>query len=236
MYHGRVLDYLQGVGLEQGATVMILQPDQGHAWVNVGYAGSVGSVTAMNEKHLSIGEMGGRGEGNWDGKPMAQLMREVMEKAATLDEAIAILRKGPRTCQYYYVMADAKSKCAVGIAATPDKFEIIKPGESHPDLPHAIKDAVLMSAGDRYEALAGRVKTGHGKIDASAARDLMTRPVCMKSNIHTVLFEPGTLDFWVANADSKNVASHTRYTRYNLAELLKGPPVVDETETAPAAK
>jgi hypothetical protein len=45
----------------------------------------------------------------------------------------------------------------------------------------------------------------------------------MSSNIHSVLFAPDTLDFWVANADSKNVASHTRYTAYNLAELLRTP-------------
>jgi hypothetical protein len=44
----------------------------------------------------------------------------------------------------------------------------------------------------------------------------------MNSNIHSVLFDPETLDFWVANADSTNPASHTRYTKYNLAELLKG--------------
>lgn len=81
-----------------------------------------------------------------------------------------------------------------------------------------------MSAGDRYEKLVERVKAKYGHIDSSAARELMTRPVCMKSNIHSVLFEPDTLDFWVANADGKNVASHTRYTRYNLGELLKGPP------------
>ncbi len=49
----------------------------------------------------------------------------------------------------------------------------------------------------------------------------MKRPVCMTLNIHSVLFEPDTLDFWVANADSKSVASDTRYTHYNLAELLK---------------
>jgi hypothetical protein len=42
----------------------------------------------------------------------------------------------------------------------------------------------------------------------------------MTSNIQSVLFAPDTLDFWVANADSQNVASHTRYTHYNLAELL----------------
>jgi isopenicillin-N N-acyltransferase like protein len=221
MYHGRILDYLRGMGLEQNAVVIVSKPDQGNAWVNVSYAGFIGSVTAMNEKHLSIGEMGGRGEGNWDGKPMAQLIREVMEKANTLDEAVAIMRKGPRTCEYFYVVADAKSKTAVGIAATPTLFEVVKPGEGHPRLPHPIKDTVLLSAGDRYEELAKRVKSGYGEFTADTARDLMTRPVCMTSNIHSVLFDPETLDFWVANADSKNPASHTRYTKYNLRELLK---------------
>jgi outer membrane lipoprotein-sorting protein len=223
MYHGRILDYLRGMGLEQNAVVMICKPDRGNAWANVSYAGFIGSVTAMNEKHVAIGEMGGRGEGNWDGKPMAQLVREVMEKANTLEEAVAIMRKGPRTCEYYYVISDSKTKTAVGIAATPTLFEVVKPGEAHPRLPHPIKDAILMSAGDRYEELAKRVKAGYGKFTADEARDLMTRPVCMTSNIHSVLFDPETLDFWVANADSKNPASHTRYTKYNLAELLKRP-------------
>ena len=221
MYHGRILDYLRGLGLEQNATVMILQPDQGNAWVNVSYAGFVGSVTAMNEKHIAIGEMGGRGEGQWNGKPMAQLVREVMEKASTIEEAIAIMRKGPRTCEYYYVISDGKTGRAAGIAATPTEFEIIRPGETHPRLPHAFKDVVLMSAGDRYETLAQRVREGYGKFNAQSARDLMTRPVAMKSNIHSALFAPDTLDFWVANADGQNVASHTRYTHYNLAALLK---------------
>jgi hypothetical protein len=177
--------------------------------------------------------MGGRGEGNWDGKPMAQLVREVMERASTIEEAVAIMRQGPRTCEYYYVISDAKSKRAVGIAATPEKFETVWAGQSHPRLPHAIKDAVLMSADDRYEKLAERVKAKHGKIDADSARDLMCRPVAMTSNIHSVLFGPDTLDFWVANADSKNVASDCRYTRYNLAELLSAQP---ESDVPAAAK
>ena len=221
LYHGRILDYLRGLGLEQNAVVVVNQPDEGNAWVNVSYAGFIGSVTAMNEKQIAMGEMGGRGEGRWDGKPMAELVREVMEKADTLDQAIDIMRKGPRTCEYYYVISDAKSKRAVGIAATPDTFETIWPGQAHPRLPHAIEDAVLMSAGDRYEELVRRVQDHYGKIDAQCARDLMKRPVCMTSNIHCALFAPDTLDFWVANADSKNPAAHTRFTHYNLAELLQ---------------
>jgi hypothetical protein len=225
MYHGRILDYMKGVGLEQNAVVIVHQPDGGrNAWVNVSYAGFVGSVTAMNEKHISIGEMGGRGYGDWDGKPMAQLVRDVMEKANTLDEAVEIMRKGPRTCEYYYVISDGKTKDAVGIAATPTTFETIRPGQSHPRLPHAVPDAVLLSADERYEELARRVKAGYGKFDAQSAMQLMTRPVCMTSNIHSVLFAPDTLELWVANADSDHPASHTRFTHYDLADLLKSEP------------
>ena len=78
-------------------------------------------------------------------------------------------------------------------------------------------------AGLSYELDAGRTlaiigESGSGK--SVSARALMGPPVCMKSNIQSVLFAPDTLDFWVANADSKNVASQTRYTHYNLAGLL----------------
>jgi hypothetical protein len=224
MYHGRVLDYLKGVGLEQNAVVMVYQPDYGNAWVNLGYAGFIGSVTAMNEKGISIGEMGGGGYGAWDGKPMAELMREVMEKANTLEDAVRIMRDSPRTCHYYYVVSDGKTREAVGIAATPGEFLVVHPGQSVPQLPHAFEDAVLLSAGNRYEELCNRVKSNYGAFDAESARELMSRPVCMTSNIQSVLFEPDTLDFWVANADSKNVASATRFTHYNLRELLKSQP------------
>ena len=224
IYHGRVLDYLRGVGLEENAVVIVSRPDQGNAWVNISYAGFIGSVTAMNDKQLCLGEMGGRGEGNWDGKPMAQLVREVMEKCSTIDEAIDFMRRTPRTCEYYYVLSDAKTHRACGVKATPEIFDVVWTGESHPELADPVADTVLMSGGSRYQELVKRVKAGFGTFDAPAAINLMTPPVCMTSNIHSVLFAPDTLDFWVANADSKNVASEARYTKYNLRDLLQNPP------------
>ena len=224
IFHGRILDYMKGVGLEANAVVIVSQPEQGHAWINVSYAGFIGSVTAMNDAHISIGEMGGRGEGNWDGKPMAQLVREVMENAGTLDEAVEIMRRAPRTCEYYYVIADGTAKQAVGIKATPETFEVVHPGEAHPQLATPVKDTVLLSADDRYRELVRRVQAGYGKFDADSARALMTSPVCMSSNIHSVLFAPDTLELWVANADDQNPASHTRYTHYDLGALLTAQP------------
>jgi hypothetical protein len=35
IFHGRILDYMKGIGLEGNAVVTVNQPDQGHAWVNL---------------------------------------------------------------------------------------------------------------------------------------------------------------------------------------------------------
>ena len=121
------------------------------------------------------------------------------------------------------MLSDAKTHRACGLKTTPDVFEVVWPGEKHPQLSDPVKDTVLLSAGDRYKELVRRVNAGYGKFTADTARELMTRPVCMGSNIHSVLFAPDSLDLWVANADSENVASATRYTRYNLAEMLRLP-------------
>ncbi len=43
----------------------------------------------------------------------------------------------------------------------------------------------------------------------------------MSSNLHCALFEPGSLDFWVANAHSQSPAAHTRFTHYNLAAIFQ---------------
>ena len=48
-------------------------------------------------------------------------------------------------------------------------MKLLTPGQSHALLPHAVPDAVLMSAGDRYEELARRVQANYGKLDAAGA-------------------------------------------------------------------
>ena len=221
LYHGRILDYITELGLQYYPVVQILKPDGSYAFANIGYAGFIGSVTGMNEHQVAFGEMGGRGEGDWDGMPMAFLMREGLERAKTLDDALSIFRNTPRTCEYYYVISDGKVPDARGLATTPDMFEVVRPNEFHELLDEPVNDAVLMSAGNRYKKLVERVKAQHGKIDAEKAIRLMDRPVAMESALHTVLFAPQTLEFWVANAGPDSPACNEPYTHYSLTELLK---------------
>lgn len=221
LYHGRILDYGCDWKLQDHAVLTIVEPEGKNAFVNVTYAGFIGSVTGMNAKQISIGEMGGRGLGHWDGVPMAFLVRMALEEASTLDEAVAIFRDHPRTCEYYYVIADGKTGQGVGMEASWNTFGVIKMGESHSKLPVAVKDAVLLSAGDRYKELVKRVQAGHGTFDADSARRLMERPVAMKSNLHSVLFETKTYRMWVANASKDGKPASTQpYHAFQFSELL----------------
>ncbi len=221
LYHGRVLDYGCDWRLQEHAVLTIGRPRGRIPFVNVTYAGFVGSVTGMNAERISIGEMGGRGLGHWEGTPMAILVRMVLEEADALDRAIAIFHDNPKTCEYYYVIADGETRKAVGMEAAWNVFGVIAMGESHPRLPHPFKDAVLLSAGDRYTELVKRVEKGYGRFDAESARHLMDRPVAMKSNLHSVLFETTTTRFWVANATKdKKPAAEQPYHAFQLTELL----------------
>lgn len=221
LYHGRVLDYSIDWKLQEHAVLIVAEPAGRVPFVNVTYAGFIGSVTGMNAEHVSVGEMGGGGRGHWDGTPMALLVRRVLEEAKTLDDAVAIFRDTPRTCEYYYVVADGDEKNAVGLAARWDTFEVVRPGEAHPRLPEPTADTVLLSAGNRYKELARRVRERAGSLDAESALRLMDCPVAMKSNLHNVLFEPLSTKFWVANASADGQPAATqKYFAFQLSDLL----------------
>ena len=233
LYHGRVLDYMTTIGLQDSATTFVVHVDGKIPFVNVGYAGFIGSVSGMNARAISLGEMGGRGEGKWDGVPMATLMRRTLEECETLEEVKDLWRKSPRTCEYYYVFADGKTNQAVGVAATPASLEFVKPGQGHPLLGDGIDDAVVLSAGSRLETLRARVKQRYGQFDAKLGQWLMSRPVAMESNLHNVLFVPEDGDLYVANATHKKPAAERPYTKLNLYALLESMKPLRQADATP---
>ena len=165
----------------------------------------------MNAEKISLGEMGGKGEGQWAGVPMATLMRRGLEECSSLEQVKQLWQSSPRTCEYYYVFADGKNRSAVGVAATPDTLQFVAPGEAHPLLGDGIEDAVVMSAGSRLEELRKRIQNGFGKFNLESAKSLMSRPVAMSSNLHNVLFVPEDGILFVANADHEEPAAERPY-------------------------
>ncbi len=101
LYHGRILDYGCDWRLQDHAVLTIAEPEGKIPFVNVTYAGFIGSVTGMNAERVSIGEMGGRGLGHWAGVPMAFLVRMALEEA---DDARRGHRRLPRPSAHLRIL------------------------------------------------------------------------------------------------------------------------------------
>jgi hypothetical protein len=218
--HARVLDYMRDIDLQDYAAVVVFMPDRGYRWMSLGYAGFLGSVTAMNEKGLALGEMGGGGQGRWDGTPMSLLVRQIMEQAATVDEAVAIFRAARRTCEYYYVLSD-RSRTMAALCSTADEVTVLGPGQQDPRLPFVPGDTVLVSGGARAQALSGRLQQFYGRIDVPALIEIIKRPVAMQSNLHDAIFSPETLEMWFADAGRHTPACDEPYARCKLDDLIR---------------
>ena len=164
--------------------------------------------------------MGGRGEGQWDGMPMSLLLRDVMERAGNVEEALAILRAAPRTCQYYYVLSD-RSGAIRAVECTPEKMTVLEPGQQDPRLPHVPDDTVLISGEDRAKVLGRRIEENYGRIDVPKLIEIIKRPAAMESNLHDAIFAPQTLEMWFADAGTNTPACDEPYAHVNLRELIE---------------
>ena len=219
--HARVLDYMFNMNLQKYAVLMVFMPEKYNNWISVSYPGIVGTVTAMNDKGLAMGEMGGKGgEGKWSGLPMTFLMRRIMEECSTVDEAVKLIKSVPLTCNYYYVLSD-KDKNMCGIKAfwgTPVKVYL--PGQQDKELPPVPQDCVYISGSKRKKYLSERLHANFGKIDAGKMIEIIKRPVAMKSNLHNAIFLPESLTMYFSDADSRTLACNMPYYKVNLKELI----------------
>ncbi|NOZ63571.1 MAG: hypothetical protein GXO71_01235 [Caldiserica bacterium] len=236
-FHIRILDYMTEPNFQKNAVVMVVKPQKGNAFISAGFAGFIGSVTGMNVQGIAIGEMGGEGFGKWKGIPMAFLFRKALEEANTFEEAVKIFRDSPRTCEYYYVISEARRKKAIGIRATPEEFQTLKPGEASPLLPlPLLPDTLIISGGSRYRLFLERVKENYGKIDLKILQEIMKRPVAMKSNLHNAIFIPNKLKMYLsiaANPSQPNYqACYQKYVEFDLKELMNYRE--EKKETTPA--
>lgn len=231
LYHVRVLDYSAAATLQNTAVLAVVKPQQGNAFLNVTYAGFIGSVTGMNDKRISIGEIGGKGYGSWNGLPMAFLLRQLLQETSSLEEIKQYLRTTPRTCEYYYVFADGKTKESIGAYATADRLDFIAPGTSYNFLTdqkislypehQQPEDCIVITRWDHYDLLMERLIKNYGNIAVHELQAIIKRPVAHASNLHNAIFAPESLEVWISHAGPHNEpACDQPYHHFDLQELL----------------
>ncbi len=227
LYQTRDLDWDLEAGAHAYPALVVYMPEEGHAHVNVGFAGIVGSHTGMNDAGIALAEMGDSPGSEYpfpmDGTHFMPLFRNMLYDAGTLTGAIDILKNAPRIKRYHFVFGDGKTERAgVKIKAhspEPPPGDLLIWTDNDPTdefAPNVLADVVY---NDEGRGAFPTLQAEHGKLDADKMMDLARQIATHGANVVNVLYDATDLECWVAYADQEAEAYTQPFVRLALAEL-----------------
>ena len=220
IYQLRILDYGSNFHLYRRPVITVYHPPDGHAFINIGWAGFIGVVSGVNDQGVALSEMGfGNPPGETlEGEPMPFLLKNVLRYAGNAEEGAAIVRAAARTNSYIYFLGDPHGN-AVGMITSAQQCRTYRANETNElhvgnrNLPQ-YRD--LIYAGHYVDKQGAWVRDHQGQLDLAAIQDL-TRQIATKSNLHTVIYDLTAGKFWVANRTEATRAADCQYVEFPLA-------------------
>ncbi len=220
----RALDYTTDAGIQKYPALKVYMPEHGVPFVNVGWAGICGLVSGMNNRGIAMSEIGDDWDmktDSFDGRPLTYVMRDAVQFGRTLDEAVHLVKDGPRTTSLLYCLSSANPPAVRALKTSHAHCYVYTP-ETLP-FPH-IADTVYMSMGMDSPwnlKISKALKAIVGKIDVQAAEQLMH--TLKTGSLHAVVFKPGSGDLWVANASQTEPGYNRPFVHFNLKQALASP-------------
>lgn len=109
LLHGRNLDWNIKGDAQDDHVVLVWRPKGGIPFMMVGWAGGLGSVSGMNSRGITMGEMTlPSPDATFDGLPLFLQMRLTLEKSSTLEEAVGFIENCHRTSGWNFIIGDGK--------------------------------------------------------------------------------------------------------------------------------
>jgi isopenicillin-N N-acyltransferase like protein len=217
----RALDYETRAGIQKYPALIVVQPNQGTAFVNVGWCGICGMVTGMNAAQIAMSEIGDdwdKDTDDFDGRPLTYVMRDAVQFGRTLDEAVNLVKNGGRTTSLLYCLSDGKTGQQRALKTSHAQCFVYSPA----DLPFTTKPGlVYMSMGmdSKWNPKCGNWLLEHyGQLDVQTAEEFMQ--TLHTGSLHAVVMKPATGDLWVANATEKERAYTQPFLHFNLKDAL----------------
>jgi isopenicillin-N N-acyltransferase-like protein len=121
---GRAFDFEAGEQFDRDKAVFFVRADGAIPFASVAWPGLVGVMSGMNTEGVAIVVNGARArEPRTEGEPVVFALRDVLERAHDVGEAVAILQSQPVMVSHLVLVADAKGGSAVverapGVPAT----------------------------------------------------------------------------------------------------------------------
>lgn len=122
---GRNFDFYVGDEFAEEKIVLFIKPDKGHAFVSYSWAGFTGVASGLNEQGLSVTINASKSDLPTASKtPISLLVREILQYASTIDEAIAIAKSKSTFVSETIMVSSKKDGRAVLIEKSPTKLGV----------------------------------------------------------------------------------------------------------------
>ena len=236
LLHGSTLDWGMREVLRPRTRALVMEPATGHPFVSVTWPGMVGTLRAMGAQGLSLTEesCAAPGDSTLDGVPVNLLMRQVVQHAGSLDEAVRLLTEAPGTCGYKITVADGRALDARVVEVTARQHQVRRPRQGllfgcDPDAPDGDftsprAAAIPPSDGSsrrRYPAARAYLEPRRQKIrvgDVQGALQQRTGGILNAGTLFAVLFEPQIGRYHLALGD--DVRADQGELRWHEEDLL----------------
>jgi tetratricopeptide (TPR) repeat protein len=187
---GRNFDFEGPEIFDREKAVIFFKPTGKIPFASVAWTGMAGVVTGLSAEGIFVSINAARSDDKGqDGMPVELLVREILENAHSIDDAIAWVKKTPVMVPDFYLVGDGKTGEAAVLERTPKRLEVRRVGPSRGAdsiilTNHALtapfeRDAEndrlrrYLTSGARYRRLEELVKAAHGRIDARKALEIL---------------------------------------------------------------
>jgi len=128
----RNFDFYVNDAFAENKIVAFINPKDGYPFMTVTWPGMVGTVSGMNKEGLTVTINAGKSKVPIIAKtPISILTREILQHAATIEEAIAIAKKRQLFVSESIMVGSAHDNKAVLIEVSPEKMDIFDVANSN---------------------------------------------------------------------------------------------------------